>query len=142
MNSAVILIGNIVQDMDLRYTTTGRPQLTFGVAVDRTWENRSTREMEKHTSFFDVVCWGELAENVAQNVGKGDLVVVSGHLEQRSWQAQDGSKRYKVEVYAADVGPSLRFPGRKPQQAPRASTLQRLPVRPNPADYVDDETPF
>ncbi|MGA8372177.1 MAG: single-stranded DNA-binding protein, partial [Acidimicrobiales bacterium] len=67
------------------------------------------REWEESTSFFDVVCWRELAENVALSLTKGMRVVVIGRLEQRSWENDEGERRFKVEIVAEEIGPSLRF---------------------------------
>ena len=66
-------------------------------------------EWEEQVSFFDVTCWAQLAENVAESVPKGSRVVVTGRLEQRSWETQEGDKRSKVEIVADEVGPSLRW---------------------------------
>src|SRR4029077_17589831 len=82
---------------------------SFGVAVNRRWQNRQNNEWEEATSFFDVVCWRELADNVAESLGKGARVIVTGLLEQRSWETQEGDKRSKVEIVADEVGPSLRW---------------------------------
>jgi single-strand DNA-binding protein len=60
-------------------------------------------------SFFDVICWRDLAENVALSLSKGMRVVVTGRLEERSWEDQEGRHRSKVELVADDIGPSLRF---------------------------------
>ena len=72
-------------------------------------EEPDTKEWEESTSFFDVVCWRELAENVALSLTKGARVIVPGSLEQRSWETEDGERRFKVEVVADEVGASLRF---------------------------------
>jgi single-strand DNA-binding protein len=61
------------------------------------------------TSYFDVVCWAQLAENAAQSLTRGTRVVVSGRLEQRSWENQEGEKRSKIEIVADEVAPSLRW---------------------------------
>ena len=81
----------------------------MGVAVSRRWQDRTTAEWQEATSFLDVVCWRDLAENVALSLSKGMRVVVSGRLEQRSWETDDGEHRSKVEIVADEVGPSLRF---------------------------------
>ncbi|MGA1062285.1 MAG: single-stranded DNA-binding protein, partial [Ilumatobacteraceae bacterium] len=60
-------------------------------------------------SFFNIVCWGDLGENVAATLTKGSRCIVSGRLEQRSWETNDGEKRSVVEVIADEVGPSLRW---------------------------------
>jgi single-strand DNA-binding protein len=77
--------------------------------VNRRWQNRQTNEWEEQVSFFDVTCWQQMAENVAETITKGTRVVVSGRLQQSSWQTQDGDKRTKVEIVADEVAPSLRY---------------------------------
>jgi single-strand DNA-binding protein len=77
--------------------------------VSRRWQNRNSHEWEEQTSFFNVVCWREMAENVCESIGKGARIVVSGRLEQRSWETENGDKRSVVEIVADDVGPSLRW---------------------------------
>lgn len=103
------LDGNVTRDPELRFTPSGQPVATFGLAVNRRWQNRQTQEWEESVSFFDVVCWGQLAENVAASVTKGDGVIVVGRLDQRSWETQEGDKRSKVEIVANNVGPSLMW---------------------------------
>ena len=108
-DNSVTLVGNITRDPELRFTNTGQANVTFGLAVNRRWQNRQTQEWEEATSFFDVVCWREMAENVSETLSRGARVIVNGRLEQRSWETQDGDKRSKVEVVADDIGPSLRW---------------------------------
>ncbi|MDQ6613984.1 MAG: single-stranded DNA-binding protein [Actinomycetota bacterium] len=105
----VNVIGNLTRDPELRFTPTGMANASFGLAVNRKWQNRQTNEWEEATSFFDVICWSTLAENVAQSLTRGSRVVVSGRLDQRSWENQEGEKRSKVEIVADEVAPSLRW---------------------------------
>ena len=105
----VTIIGNATRDPELRFTPSGMAVATFGVAVNRRWQNRSTNEWEEAVSFFDVTAWQQLAENVSESVQKGTRVVVSGRLDQRSWETQDGEKRSKVEIVADEIAPSLRY---------------------------------
>jgi single-strand DNA-binding protein len=107
--NTVELIGNLTKDPELRFTPNGAPVANFGLAVNRRWQNRQTNEWEEQTSFFDIVCWRDLAENVAESLSRGTRVMVVGRLEQRSWENQEGEKRSKVEVVADEVGPSLRW---------------------------------
>ena len=109
--NTVTIVGNLTRDPEIRYTREGQANCSLGVAVNRRWMNRTTQEWEEATSFFDVTCWRELAENVALTLSKGMRVVVTGRLEQRSWETDDGEKRSKVEIQADDVAPSLRFTG-------------------------------
>ena len=79
------------------------------MAVNRRWQNRQTQEWEEATSFFDVVCWRVMAENVSETLTRGARVIVTGRLEQRSWETAEGDKRSKIEVVADELGPSLRW---------------------------------
>jgi single-strand DNA-binding protein len=107
--NSVTLVGNCTRDPELRFTSSGQAVATFGLAVNRRWQNRQTNEWEEQVSFFDVTCWQQMAENVAESITKGSRVVVTGRLDQRSWETQDGDKRSKVEVVADEIGPSLRY---------------------------------
>ena len=107
--NSITISGNITRDPEMRYTSGGTSTATFGVAVNRSWRNQQTQEWEERTSFFNVVCWQALAENVAASLRKGTRVVVTGRLEQRSWETDQGEKRSIVEIVADDVAASLRF---------------------------------
>ncbi len=105
----VTIVGNLTRDPELRFTPSGQATTTFGVAVNRRWQNRQTQDWEEATSFFDVVCWAQMAENAAQSLTRGARVVVSGRLDQRSWENTEGEKRSKIEITADEVAPSLRW---------------------------------
>ncbi|HXZ62628.1 MAG TPA: single-stranded DNA-binding protein [Acidimicrobiales bacterium] len=109
MANSTTITGNLTREPEIRYTRDGQATTQFGVAVNRRWLDRSTQEWQESTSFFDVVCWRDLAENAALTLTKGMRVVVTGRLEQRSWDTEDGEHRTKVEITAEEVGPSLRF---------------------------------
>ena len=147
----VSVVGNATRDPELRFTPSGQAIATFGIAVNRSWRNKQSNEWEEAVSFFDVTCWAQMAENVAESVTKGTRVLVSGRLEQRSWETNDGEKRSKVEIVADEIGPSLRyatagvtknerrgdFEGGSGggSSAPRASSNE-------PPAYSNDEEPF
>jgi len=105
--NSVTLIGNLTRDPELRFTTGGRGVASFGLAVNRRYQQNG--EWQEQTSFFNVVCWGDLGENAATSLTKGSRVIVTGRLEQRSWETQENEKRSVVEVVADEVGPSLRW---------------------------------
>jgi single-strand DNA-binding protein len=105
----VTVTGNLTRDPELRFTPSGQATASFGVAVNRSWQNRQTQEWNESTSYFDVVCWAQLAENAAQSLTRGTRVIVTGRLDQRSWENQDGEKRSKIEITADEVAPSLRW---------------------------------
>jgi single-strand DNA-binding protein len=108
-DNSVTIIGNVTRDPELRFTASGQATATFGMAVNRRWMNRQTNEWQEAVSFLNVVCWRELAENAAESLHKGTRVLVTGRLEQRSWETQDGEKKSIVEIVADEVGPSLRW---------------------------------
>jgi single-strand DNA-binding protein len=108
MSSTVTLVGNLTRDPELRYTPSGAPVAKFGIAVNRTYTNREGEKVEE-TSFFTVNTWRQLAENVAESLATGARVVVTGRLQSRSWQSEDGQRHSVVEVEADEVGPSLRW---------------------------------
>lgn len=107
--NSVTVVGNLTRDPELRFTSSGQPMATIGIAVNRSWVDRVSNERREVTSFFNIVAWGTLGENAAECLSKGDRVVVTGRLEQRSWETQDGDKRSVVEINADEIGPSLRW---------------------------------
>lgn len=120
-DSQVTLVGNATRSPEMRYTPSGAAVVNFGLAVNRRWKGRDDQWQEQ-VSFFDVTCWNDLANNVADTVEKGSRVIVTGRLEQRSWETQTGEKRSKVEVVADDVGASLRWATATVQRNQRSDT--------------------
>ena len=108
-DNTVTLVGNVTRDPELRFIPSGQAVAQFGLAVNRRWQNRQSNEWEEQTSFFDVKCWAQMAENVSESIQRGARVIVTGRLEQRSWETEQGDKRSKVEVVADEVAPSLRW---------------------------------
>ena len=108
-DNSVTVVGNVTRDPELRFTASGQATASFGLAVNRVWNDRQTNERREAVSFFDVVCWREMAENASESLSKGARVVVTGRLEQRSWETPEGDKRSKIEIVADEVGPSLRW---------------------------------
>jgi single-strand DNA-binding protein len=97
----VTLMGNLTRDPELRQTPNGQNVTSFSLALNRAYKDASG-EWQEVTDYIDIVCWGPLAERVAQYLSKGRRCLVQGRLQSRSWE-QDGNKRSKVEVLANDV---------------------------------------
>jgi single-strand DNA-binding protein len=97
----VTLMGNLTRDPELRQTPTGQNVTSFSLALNRSYKDASG-EWQEATDYIDIVCWGPLAERVAQYLSKGRRCLVQGRVQSRSWE-QDGQKRNKVEVLANDV---------------------------------------
>lgn len=119
MDNTVTIVGNLTRQPELRFTTTGKPVANVGVAVNRLI-SRPGEERKEDTSFFDVTCWDSLANNVA-DLPSGTRVIVTGRLQQRSWETEEGEKRSRVEIVATDVGPSLRWATAEVTKNPKAS---------------------
>ncbi|NBP69595.1 MAG: single-stranded DNA-binding protein [Cytophagia bacterium] len=107
--NVVTVVGNTTRDPELRYTSAGLAVCNFSVASNRRWQNRATNEWEEKVSFFDVTVWSDQAQNVAESLRQGDRVVVTGRLEQRSWETETGDKRSKIELVADVVAVSLEW---------------------------------
>ena len=103
-DNTVTVVGNMTRDPELRFTANGVPVTDFGLA----W-NTKDKDGNEAVSFFDITCWRDLAEHVAESLGKGTRVVVYGRLDQDTWENEDGDKRSKVKIIADEVAPSLRW---------------------------------
>lgn len=98
----VILMGNLTRDPETRTTPNGQTVTNFSLAVNRTWKGADGQQNED-VSYIDCVAWGKPGEIIAQYLGKGRAVLVSGRLDQRSWDDKDsGQKRSKIEVVVED----------------------------------------
>ena len=106
-DSTVTITGALTRDPELRFTTGGKGIASFGVAVNRRYQVNN--EWQEQTSFFNVSAWGTLGENAAASLTKGTRVIVTGRLEQRSYETKEGEKRSVVEIIADEIGPSLRW---------------------------------
>src|SRR5665811_457255 len=148
----VVLVGNLTRDPELRTTPNGKSVCTLGLAVNEKYKNDAGEWIEK-PNFFDIVVWGGQGESCAQYLSKGRQVAIDGRLSFRSWEAQDGSKRSKVEVVAntvqflgsrQDAGASAGAPASAPVAAGAPSGLS-----PDTSDFDapsgssnDDDIPF
>ena len=106
-DSTVTIVGNLTRDPELRFTQGGRAICTLGLAVSRRYQVNN--EWQEQTSFFNAVAWAQLGENAAASLTKGMRVMVTGRLEQRSYDTSEGEKRSVVEIVADEIGPSLRW---------------------------------
>lgn len=151
MTSQVTVIGNLTRDPELRFTPSGAAVTNFGIASNRRWQD-ARGEWQEATSFYDVICWRQLAENTAESLTKGTNAIVVGRLDQRSWETDAGERRSKIEIVADHVGPSLRWATALTERNERRSdTGDPGPVdphHPGPAvpvsadGYTDQEEPF
>ena len=108
--TVITIIGNLTDEPELRTTSAGAQVASFTIAsTPRSW-NRSTNQFEDGQALFmRCSAWRDLAEHCAQSLGKGMRVIAQGRLQQRSYQAQDGSNRTVIELQVDEIGPSLKY---------------------------------
>jgi single-strand DNA-binding protein len=138
------IVGNLVDDPELRFTNTGIAVANLRVAVtQRTQQDGEWRDGD--TSFLRVNVWRGQAEHLADSLGKGDRVMVTGRLRQRSWETPEGDKRSVAEIEADEVGASLKFPTAKVERASERTTSDRSQGRERQAERggdFNDPAPF
>ena len=108
--TVITIVGNLTADPELRTTSAGAQVASFTIAsTPRSW-NRNTNQFEDGQALFmRCSAWRDLAEHCAQSLGKGMRVIAQGRLQQRSYQAQDGSNRTVIELQVDEIGPSLKY---------------------------------
>ncbi len=151
MSNNLTIIGNLVDDPELRFTPSGVAMAKLRVAVNRRWRDQAG-EWQEDTSFFTGTCWREQAEQVAESLQKGTRVIITGRLEQRSWENEQGERRSVVEIQIDEIGPSLRWATASVNRTERTGGGGsggggggNRSVPPGPVareDYGPDEAPF
>ena len=147
-SNSVTLVGNLVDDPELRFTPSGVALAKVRFAVNRRWRDRND-DWQEETSFFGGTCWRDMAEAVAESLQKGTRVIVTGQLEQRSWETQDGDKRSIIEIRIDEIGPSLRWATATVTRTPRGGgdyagggEPKQPPAPVAKDDWGPDEAPF
>ena len=108
----IYLLGNLTRDPEIKYTNEGTAITEMGLASNKKWIDKNGKDLET-VDYFNITTWGSLAENCAAALKKGDRVMVSGHLNLRSWENKEG-KKYNITSITADVvAASLEFRGAK-----------------------------
>jgi len=102
------LLGNLTRDPEIKYTNEGIAITEMGIAVNKKWTDKNGKESEM-VDFFNVTTWNNLAENCAAALKKGDRVLLSGHLNLRSWESKEGKKYNITNITADTVAASLEF---------------------------------
>lgn len=135
MLNKVTLIGRLTKDPELKFTSTNNKAVaSFTLAVNRPYSNK---QGEKEADFIPIVVWGKTAENCGNYIGKGSLVGISGRIQTRSYDGQDGQKRYVTEIVADEV----HFLDRKGQNSnPGTGAPQHEDMY--PVDMDESELPF
>jgi single-strand DNA-binding protein len=104
----VTFIGNLTEDPELRYTQGGTPVATIRLASNRRWNDRDGQQQEE-TTYLNVTCWRDMAENIAETLHKGDRAIAIGRLKVRSYENREGQTVWTTEIEADEIAPSLRW---------------------------------
>lgn len=134
------MIGRLAADPELRTTQSGTPVATYRLAVNR----RRSADGSQEADFFPCVAWGKGAEFAAKYLTKGMKIAIAGHLQTRSWDAQDGTKRYTTEIIVDEHEFCESSGAAAPEQAAPAVPAAQA-ARPADGGYTqvdDDELPF
>lgn len=120
--TVITLVGNLTNDPELRFTTSGSAVANFTVAsTPRTYDRQSNEWKDGDTLFLRASVWREAAENVAETLTKGMRVIVQGRLKSRSYETKEGEKRTVMELEVDEIGPSLRYASAKVTRTQRNS---------------------
>jgi single-strand DNA-binding protein len=157
----VILIGNLGNEPDVRYTQSGDAMATISIATSESWKDKNTGETQERTEWHRVVFFGKLAEIVKQYLHKGSKVYSEGQLRTRKWQDKEGLDRYTTEVYVGVGGTMQMLDGRPgggssvpyddaprapaaPAAAPAGGARSAAPPAPDQGGGMpfDDDIPF
>lgn len=126
-DNTLTITGNLAADPDLRFTQSGLAVASMTVMQTKRVK-QGDQWVDADTNGVQVTAWRALAENIAESLGKGDLVTVTGTLDPRNWVDRNtGDKRYGWEINATDVAVSLRYATAKPVKVNRSQNLQKAP---------------
>ncbi len=149
----VFLIGRLAADPESRMTPGGQMVTTVRIATNRVWNNRATGEKQEQVEFHTIVAWRNLAEIISKYLRKGQMAFFEGRLQTRSWQGQDGVKRYRTEIVAenmqlgpkamgASAGYTQDQTGTKPSQTHSAGSGQaQQEIKEEEIPVIDENAP-
>jgi len=135
-------VGNLHADPELRFTNSGTPVANLRVAVTQRIQEKDGTWRDGETSFHKVNVWRDQAQNLTDSLGKGDRVMVTGRLRQRSWETPEGERRTTTEIDADEVGASLKFHTAKLERAQHRGSGERAAGREAERGQFNDEPPF
>ena len=141
----IFLLGNVARDPESRTTPSGQTVANFSIATNRMWTDKEGQKQKK-AEFHNIVAWGKLGEICAQYLQKGKLVFIEGRVETRSWDAPDGTKKYKTEVIAGGMqkGPKLsgNSSDNRLSDEKQSSSGEEIPVIESDGEIEMKDIPF
>ncbi len=135
----VFLVGRVAADPETRTTPGGQAVATIRVATNRVWNDRTSGQKQEQVEFHTIVAWGGLADISQKYLRKGQLVLFEGRLQTRSWQGQDGVKRYRTEIVAENMQLGPKAGGGT--SAPMASSSSNRGASSGPTVREEEEIP-
>jgi len=147
----VILIGNLGNDPEVRYTAGGAAVANVSIATSESWKDKTTGEQQDRTEWHRVVFFGRLAEIVSEYLRKGSQVYVEGRLQTRKWQDKEGHDRYSTEIVANEMqmlggrgsgAGSDNYAPSSNEKPPQAAESPAPAPGAGPGDNFDDDIPF
>ncbi len=140
LNKAFIL-GNLTRDPDVRALPSGQNVVNFAIATNRVWNDKAGARQED-VQFHNVVVFGRMADTCAKYLSKGKMVLIEGRIQTRSWDAQDGTKKYRTEIVAEAVQLGPRLAGQSPQAEGASLTSNREQSGQKPQVKDKEEIPI
>ena len=138
----VILVGNVGQDPEVKYTPSGTPVAKFSLATNERFKDRSG-EWQDRTEWHNVVAWQRLAEIIGEHVRKGSKLYIEGKLETSSWDdRQGGKKRYRTEIVARDIVLLGSYEDAEENENASRNGREHHQTHASPSEITDEETPF
>ena len=140
----VSLTGNLVEAPELRFTPSGVAMANLRIAVNKRWRDQDG-EWQSEGHFFSGTAWRDLAEHAADSLNKGDRITITGRLQQRTWETDEGDKRSMVDIDIDDISTSLRFATVSVTRMTReggGGGGNRGPAPQARDDYGPDDAPF
>ena len=120
--NTITLVGNLTRDFELRFGD-GYAVANSGLAVNKRWFNKSTNDWDEKTTFFNISVWGESeTSNVVESLATGDRVIVTGEMQVRSYDDDNGEKRTAAEVRVSEMGPALRWASASVTRNPKSDS--------------------
>lgn len=123
----IFIVGRLTRDPEQRTMPNGRAVSNFGMATNRVWTDKESGEKQEQTEFHNIVAFGKLAEICNQYLNKGQLVLIEGRIQTRSWEDQGGNRRSRTEIIAESMQMGPKAGGRAAPEAPEETT-EEVPV--------------
>ncbi|MHC1716985.1 MAG: single-stranded DNA-binding protein [Candidatus Dojkabacteria bacterium] len=143
----VLLIGNLTRDPEMRYTNSGTPVVTFGMATNKSWKD-SEGETKELAEFHNLVAWNKMAEICQQLLAKGMKIYIDGSLSTRSWEGEDGATKYKTEIRVNDMilldskgKQGVGTDGVEDKRESKSDDVEKVEEKKEEVEQVTEETP-